>query len=232
MPTEQKTSLDEVCVLIPAFNEEKNIRRVVRDVKAFGYNVVVVDDGSIDSTSSEASLAGATVITLPNNQGKGAALRCGFEHFLKTNYQTLVIMDADGQHSPSEIKYFLYELTRGASVVVGNRMSDPLGMPPVRRLTNRFMSWVISSIAKQKIPDTQCGYRALKRNVLEKINLRTSRYEIESEMLLSAAQYGFKINSISVQSRYPEGGVSRIRPVRDTARFFRFILTYLFDRKK
>jgi hypothetical protein len=100
-------------------------------------------------------------------------------------------------------------------------------MPPVRFMTNRFMSYLISGLAKQRIPDTQCGFRLIKRDVLEKIRLLTRRYETESEILIKAARLGFKIESVPIKTIY-RGQKSQIRPFADTLRFFRFIIKELW----
>ena len=109
-------------------------------------------------------------------------------------------------------------------------MRDPKGMPWIRRATNRLMSWMLSSLAGQWIPDSQCGYRAMKREVLEKMELRTTRFEIESEILLEAARRGYRIGSIPIQSVYG-GETSSVHPLKDTLRFFKFLFQYLTRRR-
>ena len=103
-------------------------------------------------------------------------------------------------------------------------------MPYVRLFTNKFMSWLISLAAGQSVPDTQCGFRLIKRGVLERIDLKTSKYETESEIIIQASRLGFKIESIPVKSIY-EGEKSQINPVVDTLRFIRFICAQLWTMK-
>ena len=221
----------EVCVLIPAYNEEKNISRVLGALKRSGYSVVVSDDGSSDRTAEAAKSLGATVLLADQNRGKGASLRRGFQWFLRQHYKALVLMDADGQHDPEALGSFLNALSRpDGYFIIGNRMRDPGGMPFIRVAANQWMSWLISSVAGQKVPDSQCGYRALRREVVERMMLNTSRFEIESEMILEASRLGFKIISIPIASVY-EGGHSHIRPFSDTFRFFRFLVGYLISKK-
>lgn len=216
-------SKEDVCVLIAAFNEEKRIAAVVKEVRARGFSVVVADDGSADATAAVARAAGATVLETPANEGKGSALRRGLEHFLKTNSKAVILMDADGQHDPADLDLFLEALGQDRMpLIVGNRMAKPVGMSLVRRLTNRFMSWLLSKICGQDVPDSQCGFRAMKREAAERISLRSDRFEIESEMILEAARAGFDIGSIPVQCLYA-GEASRVRPIRDTWRFFKFL---------
>jgi len=215
-----------VCVLIPAYNEEKNIACVAGAVRDLGFTVLVVDDGSTDSTAKILQdLPGIYSILSPVNEGKGASLRKGFEWFLSSNSDVVVLMDADGQHSPDEVEVFVRALEAGADFVVGNRMHSPGRMPWLRRWTNRFMSALLSAASSQRIPDTQCGYRALKKDALQRLRLSTGRFEIESEMLLEAARLGLKIRSIPIRSVY-EGGDSKINPFTDTIRFFSFLFKY------
>ncbi|MBI4353314.1 MAG: glycosyltransferase family 2 protein [Candidatus Omnitrophica bacterium] len=220
-----------VCVVVPAFNEEASLEGLVRGVQEKGFDVLVVDDGSSDQTLRKAEALKAKTLALPANGGKGTALRKAFEWLLRRPYSVVVLMDADGQHDPSEIDRFLCALGRdGVGVAVGNRMHDPEGMPWIRRLTNRFLSWILSRLTGQNIPDSQCGYRAMKREVLESITLTTARFETESEMLLEAARKGFAIGSVPIRCVY-HGGKSRIHPLADTWRFFRFLAGYLLRRR-
>jgi glycosyltransferase involved in cell wall biosynthesis len=221
----------DTLVLIPAYNEEKNIERVTKAVRALGFPVLVVDDGSKDSTSVVASRAGAQVLTLNPNGGKGAALRKGLDKFLSERYPAVILMDADGQHDATETPSFIEALNNGADLVVGSRMECTTGMPWERVATNRLLSWLISLVAGWNIPDTQCGYRAMTRDTAQKIKLITNRYEIESEMLLEAAKHKKKIVSIPIRCVY-EGGKSQIHPWKDTYRFARFIVHYLIFRTR
>ncbi|OIO39515.1 MAG: hypothetical protein AUJ71_00565 [Candidatus Omnitrophica bacterium CG1_02_49_16] len=213
-------------MVIPAYNEGQNIGRLIHEVESRGFPVLVVDDGSKDATALNSQAVGAEVLVTRVNQGKGAALRRGFSWLLQRKYAAVIVMDSDGQHDPHELDLFLAALNTGAPVVVGNRLTDPQGMSLIRRVTNRFMSWVISSVNRQQTPDSQCGYRALTREVLEKISLNTSRFEIESEILLEASRAGFRISSIPIRCVYRHE-ISRIHPIRDTVRFFSFLFKYL-----
>lgn len=214
----------KICILMPAFNEEKTIERLVKDVRGYGYDVLVIDDGSSDNTAKCAKAGGAEVIVNEVNLGKGMTLRKGFEILLKRDYyDAVVVMDADGQHLPSDLIHFswAYEKSR-AGVIVGNRMFKPKDMPLVRWMTNSFMSFLLSKKCAQRVPDTQCGFRLIDTKVLKRINLKTERFEIESEILLEAAKNGFLIESVPITSVYGTE-TSAIHPVKDTIRFFKFI---------
>lgn len=212
------------CVIIPAHNEEKTIGAIVLGIKALGLDCVVVDDGSTDGTKDLVGRQGAYVISHSTNFGKGRSLNDGFRYILDKGYDYAITMDGDGQHNPDEIKNFLKAAAEGdAQIILGNRMWNPKGMPLVRQLTNRFMSLLISLLTRQRLADSQCGFRLIKSGVLKAIALTTTKFEIESEVLIKAARAGFKIKSIPIKSIY-KGEKSQIHPVADTLRFIVFIL--------
>nr|HPN66980.1 glycosyltransferase family 2 protein [Candidatus Omnitrophota bacterium] len=170
------------CVVIPAYNEEMRIGHIVSEVVSKGLSCIVIDDGSVDKTKEEAEREGAEVISHRKNHGKGLSLRDGFKKALEENYNFIITMDGDGQHHPDELEHFVKAAEKGdADIVLGNRMKDPKDMPLRRRITNRFMSSVISFLAGQSLPDTQCGYRLISTRVLRSVPLTTDKYEIESE---------------------------------------------------
>jgi glycosyltransferase involved in cell wall biosynthesis len=217
-------------ILIPAYQEGSRIGAVVTEVLPFCSRIVVVDDGSADNTADAARQAGATVLVHDQNQGKGAALQTGFAYAREQGAAFVLTMDGDGQHAPADIPVFLDAFARGeAPVLVGNRMDDPKSMPLVRRLTNRFMSWLLSCKMGQRVPDTQNGFRLYQTDVLPDMSGGDARFAAESEILLILARQGVRIGSVPVHIIYGDE-CSKIRPVRDTFRFFRMLRA--FDRKK
>jgi len=217
----------KICAIIPAFNEAEAIAWVIRGIKNFGIEAVVIDDGSTDETSLIAEKENAHVIIHSRRSGKGMSLRSGFDYALKQGYDLVFAIDADGQHDPADIPLFLGKIKeQGCSVVMGNRMSNPEGMPRIRVTTNKMMSSIISLICRQYIPDTQCGYRLFTRAAIASIDIRSCKFEIDSELLIKLARKNFKIESIPVKSIYADE-TSKIRPVRDTFRFIRFILNVI-----
>ena len=219
----------EIWVLIPAYNEEKTVGEVVTKVLKKVNNVLVVDDGSTDNTADMARKAGATLVSHTQNQGKGQAKQTGFDWLLKKNFDVVITMDADGQHSPEDLPKFLKLWSRTkADIIIGNRMRDTRDMPYIRYLTNRFMSLTNSLIVGQRFEDTQCDYRLISRGVLEKIRIATARFEADVEFLFRAAQYGFRIISMPVRTIYIPGRQSKIRPLRDTFRYIRLCLKEIF----
>jgi len=218
----------KTCVIIPTRNEAKNISDIVKQIMTHNLSVVVIDDGSSDDTFNIAKIAGATVLRNPVNLGKGASLRRGFDYALANGFDAVITMDGDGQHLVSDLPYFIRLAEYSdKDIFIGNRMSKPKKMPLSRILTNKFMSWLVSAVAGQKIPDTQCGFRLIRRRVLEKVQLKTSKYEIESEILIKSSRLGFKIESVPIESVYAQEK-SQINPFIDTLRFSKFILRELW----
>ena len=216
------------CAVIPAFDAAKTIGEVVRRVKEQGLGVVVVDDGSRDGTAAIASRQGALVISHLRNQGKGSALRTGFEYALRSHYDGVVTLDSDGQHDPMDTPQLIHAGEREhAGIVVGNRLTNGALMPPARRWANRVMSAIVSAVLHQDIPDSQCGFRFIRKEVLEQVPLRAKRFEIETELLCAAAVRRWKIISVPVRVIYPIPHASHIRPMRDAVRFLGVILRHL-----
>lgn len=215
----------KVCVLIPSYNEELTIGGVVKRIKDMGLEAVIVDDGSTDKTEEAASKYGALVLRNIKNQGKGAALREGFDFILRSaKYDAVVVMDGDGQHNPDDIGKFISRLRdHGDDIIVGNRMARPKNMPFLRLATNRFMSYLLSAICKQKIPDTQCGFKLIKCKVLKELRLEANNFDFDSEILIAASRRHFKIASVPVDTIY-KGELSYINPLKDTVRFTRLLL--------
>lgn len=221
----------KICILIPCHNEAQAIGGLVEKLRARGLDVVVVDDGSEDGSGAIAAAQGAHVITIPERGGKGNAMQKGFEYIVDHGYDALIVLDGDGQHAVEDVPVFIeHYKTTNASVINGNRMKDRKDMPFVRMVTNKFMSWMISMVCGQKIADTQCGFRLISCGVLRNIKLTSTNFEIESEILIKASRKGFKIDSVGVQTIYQDEQ-SKIHPVKDTVRFFKYLLRELSSRE-
>ena len=218
------------CVVIPAFNAAQSLGPLIERIKAHRLDVIVVDDGSQDRTPSVAAAAGALVISHLRNAGKGRALRTGFDYACRAGYDGVITMDSDGQHDPAEIPIFIRTAEHTeAAIVLGNRMTDGAVMPPARRLTNALMSDIVSAVARQPIPDSQCGYRFIRREALEEITLRAMRYEIETELVLKAAARRWTIVSIPIRSIY-DNHQSYIKPLREGIRFVGMVFHHMVFR--
>lgn len=220
-----------VCILIPVYNEFKEIGRLVESLKQKDFAVVVVDDGSSDDSGKTAREKGALVIRHEQKKGKGSSLQDGFEYILKEEkYDGVVTIDGDGQHDIKDIEQFLVQAHQHpGSIITGTRMDNPRGMPLVRLWTNRLMSGVISFLCRQKIPDTQCGFRLISSSVLKQLKLTSNDFQIETEVLIKAARLGVKIYSVPIKTIY-RGEASKINPVVDTFRFLVYIIKEMCNR--
>lgn len=214
----------EACAaIIPCHDEAPAIASVVQGVLAHLPTVLVVDDGSRDGTSGLARAAGAQVLRLEQNSGKGAALNAGLRWAHTAAFAWALLLDGDGQHAPEDIPgFFQCATASGADLVVGNRMGQVNGMPALRRWANRWMSARLSRRAGVVLPDSQCGFRLLRLDLWARLGLRTAHFEIESEMLLNCLQAGGRIAFAEVQTRYPVRGQSKIRPLADSLRWVRW----------
>jgi len=214
------------CIIVPALNEQRHIGEVVRRMLKYISQVVVIDDGSMDRTAAEAEDAGAVVLRHEHNQGKGAALNTGFTYARENGFDFVITMDADGQHDPADIPRFVEAFRRtGIPVLVGNRMGNLGSMPWIRKLTNRFMSWYLSREMKQYVPDTQCGFRLYRSDVIPFVCAESKRYAAESETLLLVAAHGIRIDSVPMAAIYADEK-SRINPLKDAFRFFAMMHRY------
>ncbi len=222
---ENEASRASVGAIIPAYFEEKHIGDVVRGTRAQLDHVLVVDDGSTDGTADRSREAGAEVIVHPQNRGKGVTIQTGMRHWFERGLEYVLILDGDGQHLPEEIVRFLRASSGGAKLFIGTRMNDVSSMPLLRRLVNRYMSSRISRLCGQKIPDTQCGFRMLHRDLIPDLLNGADRFDYETEMLIVASRKGCRIESVPITTVYSDE-VSSIHPVRDTLRFFKLMRRY------
>ena len=222
-----------VAALIPCYYEEKHIHEVATRSHKQLDTVLVVDDGSTDKTSDEARAAGVDLVKHEKNAGKGAAIKTGLRTLLaRENIEFILILDGDGQHLPEEIPRFLTAANNtGAPMIVGNRMGDTRDMPFVRRMTNRYMSWTISRVIGQRVPDSQCGFRMFHRSLAaEFLAVESAAFDFETEMLALAARKGCIIGAATVSTIYGDE-VSKIHPVRDTLNFFKLLKRLKNERK-
>ena len=219
--------MEKICALISAYNEEKNLGPILKKLKNHNIDIIVIDDGSTDDTAAIAEREDAYLIRHPSNKGKGVALRDGFRIALESGYNLLITLDADGQHDVDEIPSFINKIRNSdADIIVGNRLHCPNGMPVYRLFINRFFSKITSKVCKQHIPDAACGYRIIKRDLLESITLDIDDFHIDHEILIRAAKAGFKIDSIDIKCIYA-GEFSHIKPMQYWNNFFRLIIREL-----
>jgi glycosyltransferase involved in cell wall biosynthesis len=215
--------MTRVAAAIPAYDAAPSIGAVVRGTLAVLPEVLVIDDGSHDSTADEARRAGAEAVRFPENRGKGAALRHAFELLFGRGVDAVVTLDADGQHLPEEIEHLLARMHE-ADLVVGGREHLFSGMSRLRRTSNRLSSLVISRVAGARLGDVQSGFRLYKRRVIEAAGFPESRFDAESAVVVRAARLGLRIVSVPVRLGFADGRLtSHYRPIVDSLRIARAV---------
>lgn len=205
-------------MVIPCHNEAATIADVVRRIRRWLPTVFVVDDASTDTTVSEAAGAGATVIRISRRSGKGAALAAGWAAAADAGMDWVLMLDGDGQHRPEEAPALLAAAESAQPLVIGNRLHTPGALPALRRVTNRWMSRRLSRLAGCSLPDSQCGFRVARLDLLLALGLSTRHFEIESEMCVAFARRGHAIGFVEVSAAYGAER-SKIRPLVDSLRW-------------
>ena len=202
----------KLVVLIPAFNEEKTIARVIQNIpkkieSIHEIEIMVIDDGSTDKTSKIAKENGAKVFSFNHNRGLAKTIAQGFVKGIQNNSDILVILDADDQYDPNEIQKLINPiLNKKADIVIGNRQVKSLEhMPFQKKIGNQAVSKVLSTIIGEKIIDAQTGFRAFNKDALLRLNI-FSGYTYTQETLMQAKFKGLKIIEIPVnfRKRYDE----------------------------
>ncbi len=212
----------QCAAVFPCHDEAASIGEVVAGVRQHLPTVIVVDDGSEDGTANAASQAGAEIIRLPRNTGKGAALQAGWQRAHTRGFTWALNLDGDGQHRPEDIRTFLRCADEtGALMIVGNRMHRSQAIPWLRRTVNRWMSRQLSARAGQPLPDSQCGFRLLNLPAWAALRLETDHFEIESEILLAFVHAGYRVEFVPIQV-IGEGPHSHIHPLKDTWRWLQW----------
>ena len=195
-------SKDDVLVIVPAFNEQESIGAVLRTLRDNNYEVLVVDDGSLDNTRSIAQEAGVDVLTLPFNLGVGGALRAGFKFAVRNQYRAVVQVDADGQHDASQIVSLIETANEsGAHLVLGSRFqrsAESMTVPVVRRQVMRLLSALASRATGTTITDATSGFRLIQDPLLSEFSKVFPSYYLGDtyEALISAGKAGFVVREI------------------------------------
>jgi glycosyltransferase involved in cell wall biosynthesis len=217
-------------VVVAAYNEATVIGKVVADVLAAGYSLVVVDDGSTDATGDAAAAAGAVLVRHPINLGQGAALQTAIEFALSRGGEIIVTFDADGQHRASEIANLVDALTRhGADFALGSRFldQDSTNASRSRRLVLKAATWFTRLTTGLRISDTHNGMRAMTRRGASMIRLRQNRMAHASEILHQIAGSGLKYVETPVTIEYSAYSLAKGQKLSDAFT----ILVDLFARR-
>ena len=199
----------KITVGIPAYNEEKNIAKIIVELKKVADQIIVCDDGSTDSTSMIAEALGAIVIKHSKNLGYGAAIRSIFNKAKEYNNDSLVTFDADGQHNINDISGVVDPILNDkADVVIGSRfLKNSKEIPEYRKFGIKLITKVTNLSLKESLTDSQSGFRAYSKKVLEKLNLTDKGMGVSTEILIKSNNYGFRIGEVSISISY-EGDTS------------------------
>ncbi len=223
-----------ILVIIPAFNEEESLGRVIQQVHEAvpAADVVVVDDGSADATALVAERSGATVLSLPYNLGIGSAMQTGFIYARDYGYDVAVQVDGDGQHDPSEINQLIAQMDRsGADIVIGSRYIEDRGYitPWPRRAGILVLSKLISLLIGRRVTDPTSGFRAFNRRALVFCAAEYPFDYPEPESVVLFKRIGMQVHEIPVTMNPRYGGQSSITPMRSAYYMIKVILAILVD---
>ncbi|MHA1834062.1 MAG: glycosyltransferase family 2 protein [Candidatus Baldrarchaeia archaeon] len=218
-----------ISVVIPAYNEEKTIEEVLSKtisvMESMGkpYEIIVVDDGSTDNTRQIVSKYKVTVLSNGANKGKGYALRKGFKY---ARGQIIVTLDSDGSHDPKEIPKLIDPLYNGVDIAVGSRFlgNGENSTTKLNRIGNKIINTIIMTLTRKYITDSQTGFRAFKREVIEKLHLSADGYEIETELTVKGLKNGFKYQEIPIDCRKRTHDYSKLRILQDGLKIVKTIL--------
>ncbi len=192
----------KITIVIPAFNEEKRIGEVLKDLKKTKLPVIVVDDGSKDKTFEIAKNLGVIALRHKVNLGKGAALKTGCEAAFSMGAEAVILMDSDGQHKVEDLPHFIDALEKDKFDVVFGSRNLSYGVPLVRYVGNKVASILISLLFGVYISDLVCGYRGLTKKAYEKMSWESTGYGVETEMAIKTGKYGLKHCEVLVQTVY------------------------------
>ena len=217
-----------IAAIIAAYNARETIGGVVKGVLRHLTTVIVVDDGSTDDTAAVAAQAGAEVILLEENHGKGNALRVLFAEAGRRGFSAVIAIDADGQHDPDDIPAFLRQhRNHPEAIITGTRMGAADHIPRHRHNSMIVARFFISLASNLFIEDTQCGFRMYPLSAIESISLRKERYVTETELLMKAGDSGKEIRFLPVRAHYPVGHPTHFRSVPDVAAISVYVISYL-----
>lgn len=224
----------KILVIIPAYNSGGEIIKVLQELVSYPeLDILLVDDGSTDNTASIAKEKKIPIIRHPKNLGKGTALKSGFRYALEHHYDTVITMDADGQHPTSCIPDFLKMHKSHPEAILIGRRERSRDMPLARRMSNVISAFLISGISGRKFYDAQCGFRLIPVVYLQRELPKRRDFIFESEMLIRYAIDGIDFYEIPVPTLYPPGGATKMRYFDSTFGFiFMYISSLLKYRKR
>lgn len=219
----------KILAIIPAYNEETTIAKVIKEILAYGnIDVLVINDGSKDNTSKIAHLFEINVIDNPVNYGIGKTMRIGYQYAKNNSYDIAIQVDADGQHDVSRLGLLINSLSNNEyDMVIGSRYVKKTNYESskIKYYGSRYFSWLIYILTNKKIADTTSGYRVANKQVIAFFAKNYPDFYPEVPMLSKLLLYGFKVKEISVEMKKRQGGVSSIS-LKDSVIYF-FMISYV-----
>ena len=187
---------------MPAYNEARYLKRVLKKTQKYHSQIIMIDDGSNDQTSQLGSKLAPYFLAHKVNLGKGAAIKTGCEFaFNKLKAKAVILMDADDQHDPTELKQFIQKLQSGSQIVFGVREINQ-NMPMIRRMANNGLSFLVALLFGRYIPDIPSGFRALTHDIWLQLNCQATGYEIETEMAVRVARESIDFDTVCITTTY------------------------------
>jgi glycosyltransferase involved in cell wall biosynthesis len=222
-----------VTVVIPAYNEEATVGGVISDTISImetmnlPYEIVVVDDGSNDATALIASNQKVMMLSNEKNQGKGYSIKKGIQH---TNGEIIVTLDSDGEHKPKEIPDLLASTFNGADIVAGSRFmgNQKEVTTRVNRIGNFLFNTAISALTGVRVTDSQTGFRAFKREVINRLDLESDGFEIETEITVKGLINGYAFKELPISCKRNKNRISKLNLLTDGTRILKTILKAAF----
>jgi len=227
----------ELAVVVPCYNVGDRLKPVAEALLAQVDRVIIVDDGCTDGSLDAVRDLSGEIIIHPHNRGKGNALLTGFRRGLEyQDVAVVAVVDADGQHDPSELPHLYAELIRdGADRVIGARSFESRRVPWPSRIGNKVTRFCTTMVLRRRLPDTQSGFRLFTRQLLEEVvsSVEGGRYETEMEILVMAVRRGYKVSSVPIRTIYEDGNpTSHFDKVGDSFRVLTTLLRASLGRSK
>lgn len=219
---------DNTAVILPVYNSEKHLNPLITQLlEHFPANqIIAIDDGSSDNSARICRSTGITLIAFEQNRGKGAALLAGMKNAFKAGYKFAITIDSDEQHKPCHLPEFITRQQQTkAAMIIGKRDFNPRIMPLSRIWSNKLTSFMVSITVRQRVADSQCGYRLYYLKPVMDMDLVSTRYQFETEILLKITRAKYLIADTDIETVYGEE-TSHINHLRDIKNFINILLSH------
>ena len=214
-------------ICIPAFNEEKNIEKIIKDCKKFADNVIVCDDGSTDSTADLSKKQGAIVLQHEKNKGYGSAISTLFDYCRKENADVMITIDGDGQHDPNQVPLLLDVIKKhNVDVAIGSRFLNDDDTPAYRKAGIKIITSATNYATHLKVSDSQSGFRAYSNAAIKEIHPTESGMSVSTEILLKVSNKGLSLAEVPINISY-KGDTSKQNPVSHGTSVFATTMKYV-----